>query len=203
MPQEVRLAGKKLFLSPLLTGSIIFASQISQVLADETTLIASRTLDLDGDGLAEIIELRGYDELRLDIRSSDGSKILASGGVVGWLNEPSDQPQLEMNDVGSLTVTSEHLNGPSKYRVNLVVAHRAEAYRVVGLTYDQWGLDFDDPETGEMFGQSCEMNLLTGNGHTTFPDFGDLQVRSIDFPVPTLEDWRWEMLEDICGEGAE
>ena len=170
--------------------------------ADEITPI-SRAIDLDGDGLAEIAQLRGLDALELKIFTHDGTVLLASGSDIGWRNGPTDEPRLDVTSTGSLAVISEHLNGPSKYSATLTVAFRNESYRIVGVTYEQWGLDFADPVTGDMRGRRCDMNLLTGTGLSNFPGNDETKARSIEFFAPVLNDWRWKMVEEICGQGAE
>jgi len=203
MHDSFRFLGLASWFAPMASVAVALALLPSGAYADDIAPSISRAVDLDGDGLSEVVRLSGQDDLELDIFAHDGSSLLASSNAVGWRNEPSDGPRLGITPTGSLTVTSEHLNGPSKYSATLTVAYRNQAYRIAGVTYTQWGLDFADPVTGEMRGRSCDMNLLTGTGMSNFPKGGEVGLRSIELSVPILSDWRWEMLEDICGQGAQ
>ncbi len=183
----------------IITVATACAASPIATFANEPRSDATYPIDLDKDGVPEIAQLKIGEDVTLEIIAHGTSQPLASSSSIGWSSGPMDLPILGMNSAGSLTVTSEHLNGPSKYSITLVIAYRDHSYKVVGVTYEQWGLAFADPETGEIHDKSCDMNLLTQRGVSNFSGSKDVTPRKIDLVAPALEDWRWEMIGEICG----
>ena len=143
--------------------------------------------DLDGDGRPEQVTVTedGASQVSLTIISPGKPTVTARN--IAWSLEP---PSLAQAPNGSLRLMTSHMGiGRAAHEQVLTIAWRRGAWRVVGVTRNNW--DKIDPDGAS----TCDINLLTGRGMAMRP--GEPAARPVRVPQRASAVTEWQSPRNI------
>lgn len=141
------------------------------------------TLDLNGDGLAELFELSDVGDGTADLTIiGEGPRPIKAAGLA-TTGAGAELPTLSVLGDGRLAVTSFHdARGAIRWTRSLWIDFPDGSYRVTGYSYVWWS------ETDPMHFGYCELDFRAGRGSLQSAANAPYYV---DIDIPSLPVTRW------------
>lgn len=173
--------------------ALLLACLAAPAAAQDWQPVQEVAADLDGDGAPETYRLEpgGDGFVDLAVEAAGWTRRVEDAA---WTGGPGQQPELSVNDAGSVVLTSmNEAVGRNRWRMDVTIAHRQGDWRVAGFTYG-WHDTLDLSAWGQ-----CDINLLSGRGVLET----ESSRREIEAPLAAPPLWDWAEAEtallEACG----